>query len=148
MSEGFELAEHDYRRGVPGRRGPRFVATSVPMLVDSGAAHVSVHRVFNLHNLQWAMACEAAVVASATGGIVDGETGLLVPLEQARGSIDPTDREALAAAFAERVDILIADPSLAQRVGEAGRRRAVESFAWPAVADRTGEVNERLAVRA
>ena len=47
-----------------------------------------------------AMACEAAVVATATGGIVevvvDGETGFLVPFEQrAAGSIEPRDPDGL-----------------------------------------------------
>ena len=50
------------------------------------------------------MACEAAVVASATGGIVevvrDGETGFLVPLEQAPGSIEPVDPEGFARGLA------------------------------------------------
>ena len=54
----------------------------------------SIYEPLGIVNLE-AMACEAAVVASATGGIVevvrDGETGYLVPLEQAPGSIDPVD---------------------------------------------------------
>ena len=63
----------------------------------------SIYEPLGIVNLE-AMACETAVVASATGGIVevvvDGETGLLVPLEQAPGSIDPVDPAAFAAAFA------------------------------------------------
>ena len=59
------------------------------------------------------------VVAARVGGlpevVADGETGLLVP---------PGDPEALAAAL-ER---LLADPGLAQRLGEAGRARAAERF--------------------
>ena len=73
----------------------------------------SIYEPLGIVNLE-AMACEAAVVASATGGIVevvrDGETGYLVELEQAPGSIDPVDPHAFAAAFAERVNRLIADP--------------------------------------
>ena len=46
----------------------------------------SIYEPLGIVNLE-AMACEAAVVATATGGIVevvvDGETGLLVPFEQA-----------------------------------------------------------------
>ena len=87
------------------------------------------------------MACEAAVVASATGGIVevvdDGATGFLVPLEQAPGSIDPVDPDAFAAAFAHRVNRLITDPQLATSMGRAGRRRAIERFGWPAIGDET-----------
>jgi starch synthase len=94
------------------------------------------------------MACEAAVVASATGGIVevvvDGDTGFLVPLAQAPGEIDPVDPEAFASAFAEKVNALIADPELAQMMGQAGRRRVTEHFAWPAIADQTVEVYRRL----
>jgi len=45
-----------------------------------------------------------------------------------------------AAAFAERVNELIADPERARRMGEAGRRRAVERFAWPAIAEQTSDV--------
>ena len=46
----------------------------------------SIYEPLGIVNLE-AMACETAVVATATGGIpevvVDGETGLLVPIEQA-----------------------------------------------------------------
>lgn len=100
----------------------------------------SIYEPLGIVNLE-AMACEAAVVASATGGIVevvaDGETGFLVPLEQAPGEIDPIDPEGFARAFAERVNALIADPSLAEQMGRAGRRRVMEHFAWPAIADET-----------
>jgi starch synthase len=103
----------------------------------------SIYEPLGIVNLE-AMACETAVVASATGGIVevvvDGETGLLVPLEQAPGSIDPIDPEAFAAAFAERVNRLLADPELAQMMGRAGRRRAVDEFGWQAIARQTLEV--------
>ena len=100
----------------------------------------SIYEPLGIVNLE-AMACEAAVVASATGGIVevvdDGATGFLVPLEQAPGSIDPVDPDAFAAAFAHRVNRLITDPQLATSMGRAGRRRAIERFGWPAIGDET-----------
>ncbi len=106
----------------------------------------SIYEPLGIVNLE-AMACEAAVVASATGGIVevvrDGETGFLVPLEQAPGSIDPVDPEAFATAFAERVNLLIAEPERAAVMGRAGRERATRHFAWPAIAADTLAVYER-----
>jgi starch synthase len=105
----------------------------------------SIYEPLGIVNLE-AMACETAVVASATGGIVevvlDGETGLLVPLEQAPGSIDPIDPDGFAGAFAERVNALIADPELARRMGRAGRERAVAHFGWRAIAEQTVRVYE------
>jgi glycosyltransferase involved in cell wall biosynthesis len=66
-----------------------------------------------------AMSFGRPVVASRLGGpaelVRDGETGFLVP---------PSEPIALAAAL----DRLLADPALARRLGEAGRRRSVESF--------------------
>jgi starch synthase len=107
----------------------------------------SIYEPLGIVNLE-AMACEAAVVASATGGIVevvrDGETGYLVGLEQAPGSIDPVDPDAFAAGFAERVNALIADPARAAEMGRAGRRRAVEHFGWPAIARGTVEIYAAL----
>jgi starch synthase len=100
----------------------------------------SIYEPLGIVNLE-AMACETAVVASATGGIVevvvDGETGFLVPLEQRSGSIDPVDPAGFASAFAERVNRLIADPQLAREMGDAGRRRAIEHFSWPTIAEQT-----------
>lgn len=103
----------------------------------------SIYEPLGIVNLE-AMACEAAVVASATGGIVevveDDATGFLVPLEQAPGSIDPVDPDAFAAAFAERVNELVTQPEVAAEMGRAGRRRAIEHFSWPAIAERTVSV--------
>jgi alpha-maltose-1-phosphate synthase len=111
----------------------------------------SIYEPLGIVNLE-AMACEAAVVASAVGGIVEvvveEETGFLVPFEAVEGSIDPRDPEAFASAFAERVNELVRDPSRAAEMGRAGRRRAVEAFDWSAIARETVAVYEELAAAA
>jgi starch synthase len=107
----------------------------------------SIYEPLGIVNLE-AMACEAAVVATATGGIVevvqDGDTGLLVPFEQEPGAIEPRDPAVFSAAIAERVNALLADPERAAEMGRAGRARAVEAFAWPAIARETVEVYREL----
>jgi glycosyltransferase involved in cell wall biosynthesis len=74
-----------------------------------------------------AMARGKPVVAAAVGGtpevVADGETGLLVP---------PRDGDALVRAL----DELLRDPERARRLGEAGRRRALEEFSADAAAER------------
>ena len=73
------------------------------------------------------------VVASAVGDlaelVADGKSGLLVP---------PSDPPALAAALAR----LLADPPLAARLGESGRKRAREQ-SWDVAARSTIEVYRR-----
>ena len=94
----------------------------------------SIYEPLGIVNLE-AMACRTAVVASRVGGIpevvADGETGLLVP---------PADPDALASAINE----LVADPERAARMGEAGRRRAVNEFGWDRVAAKTVELYRTL----
>jgi starch synthase len=109
----------------------------------------SIYEPLGIVNLE-AMACEAAVVASAVGGIVEvvdaGETGLLVPFEAVDdGTQEPRDPDGFAADFAAAVNELIADPARAERMGRAGRQRAVDQFSWPAIARDTVAVYERLA---
>jgi starch synthase len=109
----------------------------------------SVYEPLGIVNLE-AMACEAAVVATATGGIVevvvDGETGLLVPIEpRDDGTGEPRDPAAFAAALARQVNELLNDPPRALAMGRAGRERAVRDFAWPAIAEQTVEVYRSLA---
>ncbi len=105
----------------------------------------SIYEPLGIVNLE-AMACGAPVVASAVGGIpevvVDGETGLLVPVELGADG-NPIDPASFAAHFAERVNELLADPERARRMGEAGRRRAVDEFSWRAVAERTVTLYDR-----
>jgi starch synthase len=107
----------------------------------------SIYEPLGIVNLE-AMACEAAVVATATGGIVevvvDGETGLLVPFEAADGSIEPRDPEGFAAGIAERVNALVRDPERAAEMGRAGRERAVREFDWSAIARQTSELYHSL----
>jgi starch synthase len=101
----------------------------------------SIYEPMGIVNLE-AMACETAVVATATGGIpevvVDGETGLLVPIEQSTdGTGSPLDADRFVADLAAAVCQLLADPARAAAMGRAGRRRAVEHFSWDAIAERT-----------
>jgi starch synthase len=107
----------------------------------------SIYEPLGIVNLE-AMACETAVVASATGGIVevvdDGVTGLLVPMELRPGTLEPEDPEGFVRGLADGLNALIADPSRAAEMGRAGRERAVREFAWPAIAQQTSAVYGRL----
>jgi alpha-maltose-1-phosphate synthase len=100
----------------------------------------SVYEPFGLVILE-AMACDTAVVASRVGGIpeivVDGETGFLVDL-------DPNDPDEFASALAEKIRLLLDNPQRAGAMGEAGRRRVVQSFGWPSIAARTVDLYESL----
>jgi alpha-maltose-1-phosphate synthase len=122
--------------------------TEVIQLLSHATAFVcpSIYEPMGIVNLE-AMACEAAVVATATGGIpevvADGETGLLVPIEQLADGT-PVDAARFVADLAERVNALIADPARAETMGQAGRRRAIDHFSWPQIARRTRELYESL----
>ena len=108
----------------------------------------SVYEPLGIVNLE-AMACETAVVATHTGGIPEvveeGVTGLLVPLElRDDGSGEPVDPAEFAAGFSERINELLADPAEAERLGKAGRERAVAEFGWSAIAERVVDLYERV----
>jgi starch synthase len=108
----------------------------------------SVYEPMGIVNLE-AMACKAAVVATAVGGIPevveDRVTGLLVSYEaRADGTGTPIDADALAADLAGRINELLADPARAAAMGVAGRARAVEHFGWDVAAAQTLALYERL----
>lgn len=108
----------------------------------------SVYEPFGLVNVE-AMACETAVVASHTGGIpeiiVEGETGLLVPLgPTAEITGEPLDPRAFAGELAGRINRLLDNPELARQMGIAGRLRAVESFSWESAAQRSVAVYRQV----
>ncbi len=106
----------------------------------------SVYEPFGIVNVE-AMACGAAVVASAVGGIPevvsDGETGYLVPYAaDAQGN--PKDARKFAADFAERLNEVATNAALAKRMGEAGRDRARSRFSWKHIAQKTAELYAEL----
>jgi starch synthase len=129
--------EERLRRAVPQHPNVVWINAMLPVeeviqLYSHAAVFTcpSVYEPFGLINLE-AMACETPVVASAVGGIVevveDGRTGDLVP---------PGQPDRLAAALRRVID----DPARGRALGQAGRRRVEERFAWSSVAERTEEV--------
>ena len=106
----------------------------------------SIYEPMGIVNLE-AMACEAAVVATAVGGIPevveDGVTGLLVRYEAGPDG-EPVEPGALVSDLAARVNELLADPARARAMGLAGRACAVERFGWDVAAAETMRLYERL----
>ena len=101
----------------------------------------SVYEPLGIVNLE-AMACGAAVVGTATGGIPevvdDGVTGRLVPIEQVQdGTGTPTDPERFVDDLAAVLTEVATDPVRARAYGDAGRERARAQFSWGAIADET-----------
>jgi starch synthase len=101
----------------------------------------SVYEPLGIVNLE-AMACGAAVVGTATGGIpevvADGVTGRLVPIDQVQdGTGTPVDPDRYVADLAAVLTEVSSDPERARQYGEAGRERAREDFSWGAIADTT-----------
>lgn len=109
----------------------------------------SVYEPLGIVNLE-AMACGAAVVGTATGGIpevvVDGVTGRLVPIEQAQdGTGTPLDPDRFVADLAAALTEVVSDPETARRYGAAGRERAASAFSWQAIADETAALYAKVA---
>jgi len=108
----------------------------------------SVYEPFGIINLE-AAACETPVVASAVGGIpevvVDGETGLLVPVElRLDDPMSPVDADRFERNLAGAINALMADPATRELMGRAARRRAVEHFSWHAIARQTADLYRTL----
>ncbi|MCS7295085.1 MAG: glycosyltransferase [Chloroflexota bacterium] len=124
-------------RGVTGRvcfAGPMPHA-ELPWLYSAADVCVvpSYYESFGLVAVE-AMACGTPVVASRVGGlaetVIDGVTGYLIPWR----CPEP---------FAEKLDVLLANPELRANFGRAGRR-AAERFRWPSVAARIASLYEAL----
>ncbi len=107
----------------------------------------SVYEPFGIINLE-AMACEAPVVASSTGGIkevvVDGKTGYLVPFDGDPITGFPIDPDRFARDLGAKVTELLQNPEKCKQFGQEGRRRVEEKFSWTAIADQTIELYRTL----
>lgn len=109
----------------------------------------SIYEPLGIVNLE-AMACGAAVVGTATGGIpevvLDGVTGRLVPIDQAEdGTGTPNDPDRFVADLAAALTEVVGDAEQAARYGAAGRARAVEEFSWATIASQTAALYTEVA---
>ncbi len=94
----------------------------------------SLYEGFSLPTVE-AMACGTPLVVSRAGAIpeVVGEDGVCADL------VTPGDVGELAGAL----EALLDDPARRQRMGAAGRQRALEKFSWRAVAEATAAAYQR-----
>lgn len=104
----------------------------------------SIYEPLGIVNLE-AMACGTAVVASDVGGIPevvrDEVTGLLVHYDAEK--VDDFEHDLAAA-----VNRVVADPTLATAMGEAGRERAIAEFSWDSIAEQTMKIYESVTASA
>jgi starch synthase len=111
----------------------------------------SIYEPFGITNIE-AMACGAAVVASAVGGIPevveDGVTGRLVPFEPVSDeNPEPKDPGRFAKDLADAVNALVASPDELKNMAAAARRRVETHFTWKAVARKTLDFYKRAMER-
>ena len=98
----------------------------------------SIYEPFGIINIE-AMACKTAVVASAVGGIkevvVEGETGILVPLEQQHvAPFEPVNQDKFAKDLANGINKLTNNKALRETMAKNGRKRVEDTFDWTAIA--------------
>lgn len=108
----------------------------------------SIYEPFGIINIE-AMACQTAVVASAVGGIkevvVDGETGILVTLEQQNiAPFEPIDPEKFSKDLADGINKLINNKELRETMAKNGRKRVEDFFDWVAIAKQVEELYKSL----
>ena len=101
----------------------------------------SIYEPFGIINIE-AMACKTAVVASSVGGIkevvVNGETGILIPLEQEKTApFEASNPDTFSRDLADGINTLMADEKLRETMGANGRKRVEEYFDWKAIAKQT-----------
>jgi glycogen synthase len=108
----------------------------------------SIYEPFGIINIE-AMACETAVVASAVGGIkevvVNGETGILIPLEQqTEAPFEPTNPDLFARDLAHGINKLIDNKELRESMAKKGRKRVEDFFDWIAISKQVEELYKSL----
>lgn len=120
-----------FRSGISDRELAALIGSAQALVVPSR------YEGFSLPAVE-AMACGTPVVATSVGALptlVSGGAGVLVP---------PND----AGALADSLTQVLASPQRLAEMGEAGRRRAVETYSWRAVAEETAELyREVIAAR-
>lgn len=155
LEQEIQLAWAELQRARPHSRWIREMVPGEVAVQLYGHAAVfccpSIYEPFGIINLE-AMACETPVVASAVGGIpdvvVDGETGLLVPLPR-RSATDPepADPEGFARDLAKAVNTIVFNPERGKAMGRKGRQRVVARFGWNRVAEQVMAVYRRVCGR-
>ncbi len=108
----------------------------------------SIYEPFGIINIE-AMACKTAVVASSVGGIkevvVDGETGILVPLEQeTTAPFEASHPDKFSRDLAAGINKLMADKNLRETMGAVGRKRVEKYFDWKAIAKQTETLYKKI----
>lgn len=108
----------------------------------------SIYEPFGIINVE-AMACNTAVVASAVGGIkevvVDGDTGILIDLEQqSEAPFEPINPDQFSRDLADGVNSVINNTELRNKMAINGRKRVEDYFDWIAIAKQTKELYKSL----
>jgi starch synthase len=108
----------------------------------------SIYEPFGIINIE-AMACKTAVVASAVGGIkevvVNGETGILVPvIQQKKAPFEPENPHQFSRDLANGINKVIADKNLQKQMEIKGRERVEEHFNWMSIAKQVENLYKSL----
>ncbi|NCP07226.1 MAG: glycogen synthase, partial [Flavobacteriales bacterium] len=77
--------------------------------------------------------------------VVDGETGILVPLEQQKvAPFEPVDPDKFARDLANGINTLISNKALRETMALKGRKRVEDYFDWSSIAKQVEDLYQSL----